>query len=97
MGEISIGLEKYGRRLAGIYYEEDSFGRIARAVYILLNNGWRVALENQPRLWYYNDCLFWADIAQLVEQRTCNAQVIGSIPIVGSIEIEVFTFLIYHV
>ncbi len=24
-----------------------------------------------------------ADIAQLVEQRTCNAQVIGSIPIVG--------------
>ena len=26
------------------------------------------------------------DVAQLVEQRTCNAQVIGSIPIVGSSE-----------
>jgi hypothetical protein len=25
-----------------------------------------------------------ADVAQLVEQRTCNAQVIGSNPIVGS-------------
>jgi hypothetical protein len=51
MGEISIGLGKYGRKSTGIYYEKDSFGRIARAVRILLNNGWRVALENQRRLW----------------------------------------------
>lgn len=32
-------------------------------------------------LLFYN----FADVAQLVEQRTCNAQVIGSNPIVGSI------------
>ena len=33
---------------------------------------------------YYMLQTVHADIAQLVEQRTCNAQVIGSIPIVGS-------------
>ena len=29
--------------------------------------------------------IFYADLAQLVEQLTCNQQVVGSIPIVGTI------------
>ena len=30
-----------------------------------------------------NNCLSYADVAQLAEQLTCNQQVIGSSPIVG--------------
>jgi hypothetical protein len=42
-------------------------------------------LENCRHLWYYILCFrVFAGVAQLVEQRTCNAQVIGSIPIAGS-------------
>ena len=29
--------------------------------------------------------IFYADVAQLVEQRTCNALVVGSSPSIGSI------------
>jgi hypothetical protein len=56
-------------------------------------------LEREPRRRFdtldqrcENPALWYADVAQLVEQPIRNRQVIGSSPIVGSIPVALFAY-----